>query len=174
MARPSTAAPRDPVSRVRFPPRARGTAGPVAASDRGAAALWVVAACVLIAVIAEVVVVRTGAVLARHRAESAADLAALAGAGRIGVGGVPCAAAAAIATANGTSLTACAVALGPGGRSGTVDVRVTAVLRLPVVGRRTVTASARAGRLPAGAPAAGPAAGPVDGSADGSADGRGP
>jgi Putative Flp pilus-assembly TadE/G-like len=52
---------------------------------------------------------RGAAVIARHRAESAADLAALAGAGRIGIGGDPCAAAAAIAA----GLTSCEVRLGP-------------------------------------------------------------
>jgi secretion/DNA translocation related TadE-like protein len=119
--------------------------------DRGSATIWVLAACVLIALAGTVAVLRTEAVLARHRAESAADLAALAAAGRIGVGADYCAAARAIASADGAVLGRCVPALDAGGRSGTVIVRVRASVRLPVVGTRTVSATARAGRLRTGA-----------------------
>lgn len=94
------------------------------------------------------VVLRDAAVLARHRAESAADLAALAGAGQIGTGGAVCLAARRIAADNGARLVACASELAADGRSGTVHVRVESSVRLPVVGSKLVTATARAGRDP--------------------------
>jgi secretion/DNA translocation related TadE-like protein len=108
----------------------------------------VLACCALLLVVTGVVVVRTLAVAARHRAESAADLAALAGAGRIGIDGGECGAAGAIARANGAALSSCRVTLDPGGRSGSVVVQLRAAERLPVIGERGVMASARAGRLP--------------------------
>lgn len=50
------------------------------------------------------------AVVARHRAQSAADLAALAGAGRLAHGGeAACAEAAAVATAMGTNIARCSI-----------------------------------------------------------------
>ena len=55
--------------------------------DRGSATIWVLACCALLLVVGRSSALRTAAVLARHRAEGAADLAALAAAGRIGVGG---------------------------------------------------------------------------------------
>jgi secretion/DNA translocation related TadE-like protein len=88
-------------------------------------------------------------VLARHRAESAADFAALAAAGRIGVGGDGCAAAAALAAANGATLVRCRANLEPDGRTGTVDVTVSLAVRLPVLGAERVVGTARAGRLAA-------------------------
>lgn len=120
-------------------------AGPV--GERGSASIWVLGGCGLLLLVGSAGVLRTEAVLARHRAESAADLAALAAAGRIGVGADGCDAARAIATANGATLSRCSLDLAPDGRSGTVDVRVAASVSLPVVGARTVTARARAGRL---------------------------
>jgi secretion/DNA translocation related TadE-like protein len=117
-------------------------------ADRGSATVWVLACCVLLLVVAGCVSIRTLAVLARHRAESAADLAALAAAGRIGVGDDECAAATAVATANAARLARCRVALDPAGRSGAVVVQVHIAVRLPVLGVRSVSASARAGRLP--------------------------
>jgi secretion/DNA translocation related TadE-like protein len=116
--------------------------------DRGAAVIWVLACGAVLMVFAVAVAVRTSAVFARHRAEAAADLAALAAAGQIGVGDAPCAAAAAIAQRNAAVVGSCAVALDPDGRSGTVIVRVVTHVRLPLVGTQLVTASARAGRLP--------------------------
>jgi secretion/DNA translocation related TadE-like protein len=99
--------------------------------------------------VATVVVLRTLAVLARHRAEADADLAALATAGQIGVSDRACVAAERIAARNGARLRSCHLTLDASGRSGTVVVRVTVAARLPVVGATEVTASARAGRLPA-------------------------
>jgi secretion/DNA translocation related TadE-like protein len=89
------------------------------------------------------------AVLARHRAESAADLAALAAAGQIGVNDQGCAVAAQVARDGGGTLRTCLVRLAGDGRSGTVSVRVTVTVRLPIVSAQTVSASARAARLPA-------------------------
>lgn len=117
--------------------------------------MWVLSACVLVLLAGSAAVLRTEAVLARHRAESAADLAALAAANRIGVGTDYCAAARRIAAADGAVLDRCRTDLAADGRSGTVMVRVHASVRLPVVGARTVTASARAGRLEAGGPTPG-------------------
>lgn len=118
--------------------------------DRGAAAVWVLGCGAVVLAVGLLVLVRSLAVLARHRAETAADLAALAAAGRIGVGGDPCSAAGAVAAANNARLRSCVVALGVGGRSGTVRVEVVARADLPVVGGREVSARARAGRLPSG------------------------
>jgi secretion/DNA translocation related TadE-like protein len=114
--------------------------------DRGSASIWVVSGCALLMALAFAGMVRTEAVLARHRAESAADLAALAAAGRIGIGPGICSAAVRIAAANGAVVRHCAPALDPGERSGTVTVRLSLRVRLPVVGTREVVASARAGR----------------------------
>jgi secretion/DNA translocation related TadE-like protein len=115
--------------------------------DRGSASIWVLSCCALLMVIAAFATVRGLAVLGRHRAESGADLAALAAAGQIGVSDAECAAAARIAAANGARLTSCHLSLHPDGRSGTVVVGVIATLRLPVVGSRSVHATARAARL---------------------------
>ena len=115
-------------------------------SDRGSAAIWVLACGAVVLAVAAVVVVRTLAVLARHRAESAADLAALAAAGRIGVGGRPCAAARAVAAADDAVVRVCTVALDPSGRSGTVRVQVSVRVDLPVIGAgQAQGARARAG-----------------------------
>lgn len=116
-------------------------------SERGSASVWVLGGCLLVLAIGWAGVIRAEAVFARHRAESAADLAALAAAGRIGVGGGECAAARAIAAVNGAKITRCSLDFATDGRSGTVVVRVEASVHLPVVGTRPVTAGARAGRL---------------------------
>ncbi len=118
--------------------------------DRGAAAVWVLGCGALVLAVGVLVLVRSLAVLARHRAETAADFAALAAATTIGTGGDPCAAAREIAAANGAALLTCAVSLSADARAGTVRVEVIAHPDLPVVGRSSVTARARAGRLPMG------------------------
>ena len=110
--------------------------------------MWVIGCIALLLVVTEVAVVRSAAVVARHRAESAADLTALAAAGRIGVDDAQCAAAARVAAANGVRLRICTVHLDADGRSGSVLTRVVLPVDLPVVGSRDVTADARAGRLP--------------------------
>lgn len=121
----------------------RGVSG-----DRGSAAIWVLACCALLVVVASVATLRGLAVLGRHRAESSADLAALAAAERIGFGDDPCAAARKIAGRNGAALRSCTVDLAPDARSGTVVVSVQVRVDVPVVGHKVVVASARAGRLP--------------------------
>lgn len=121
--------------------------------DRGSATIWVLTCSTLVLLLALVVAIRAAAALTRHRAEAAADLAALAGAGRIGYVGDAaeiCGAAEAIVTANGGLLLACSASLQPDGLSGTVSVRAAIPARLPVVGDLRATASARAERLPAG------------------------
>jgi secretion/DNA translocation related TadE-like protein len=115
-------------------------------ADRGSATIWVMACGALLMVIGGAVVVRTQAVLARHRAESSADLAALAAAGRIGVAADGCRVAATIAKANGAALCRCWLQLAGDGRSGQVRVIVGLPVRLPIVGSRVVVATARAAR----------------------------
>lgn len=78
--------------------------------DGGSATIWVLAAMsvVLLAGLAGIAV--GGAVVARHRAESAADLAALAGADGLAAGSsAPCNAAAELVRANGGLLVSCTV-----------------------------------------------------------------
>jgi secretion/DNA translocation related TadE-like protein len=94
------------------------------------------------------VVLRSAAVLARHRIERAADLSALAAADRIGGTGDPCAAAGRIAGENGARLVQCSLELDASGRSGTVAIWLDKSIELPVIGVRTVIGRARAGRLP--------------------------
>ncbi len=120
--------------------------------DGGSATVWVIACCALVILVGTVSVARTLAVLARHRVETAADLAALAGAGRIGVDTTGCAVAGRTAHDNGARLTRCAVRLNSDGRTGEVTVVVRLPVHLPIVGSGTVAAGARAGRLPAAAP----------------------
>lgn len=129
-------------------------------SERGSATIWVLACCALLVAVSAVVVVRSLAVLARHRAESGADLAAVAAAGRIGLDDRACAVATRIAAQNGGRLRSCTLQLDATGRTGTVTVAVAVRLRLPIVGSQSVTATARAARLtarppdgPTGAPA---------------------
>jgi secretion/DNA translocation related TadE-like protein len=115
--------------------------------ERGSASIWVIASCALLLAVTFAGTLRTAAVVARHRAESAADLAALAAAGQIGVSQDICLAAARVAAANGASVERCAPSLAPGGRGGTVTVWLSLPVRLPIVGSRQVAASARAGRV---------------------------
>lgn len=102
----------------------------------------------LVAVLASLVLVCVAlgaAVVARHRAAAAADLAALAGADRsLGrVPGVPCAAADSAARANDAQLTGCRV-------DGDGSVMVNVQVRLPAPWARlgVAQAAARAGRPP--------------------------
>ena len=121
-----------------------------AVAERGSASVWVVVAGLLVVLAATVVVARTEAVLASHRAGSAADLAALAAAAQIGVRPPSdlCARAARVAAADGAAVVSCATELSVDGRSGTVLVVVTVAVSLPFVGHQQVRASARAARLP--------------------------
>lgn len=108
--------------------------------DRGSATVWLVGLAALIGLATTVGVVHGSAVLARHRAEVAADLAALAGAVEVSVGeDRPCTAAARIAERNGGRLTACTVT------GDDVEVTVTRRLTLGRLGSRAASARARAG-----------------------------
>ncbi len=119
-------------------------------SDVGSASVWVVAGGALVLLVALFAIARGSAVVARERAESTADLAALAAAGGIGVDAstsVMCGRGTAIARANDARVDRCAVTLGADGRTGTVEVTVSVVARLAVVGDARVGATSRAGRL---------------------------
>ncbi len=134
---------------------ASAAAGSVAAgargqrdNDEGSVAVWVLTCGALLLTLALITAIRSLGVLARHRAESAADLAALAAAGRIGViADDICPAAGRAAAANRAAVGLCDVSLDPSGRSGTVRVRVALPFELPLLGEQSVAASARAGRL---------------------------
>lgn len=118
-------------------------------SDRGSATIWVLGLGAVILAVAMLTVLRGSAVLARHRLERAADLTALAAAQQIGRAGQPCAAASRIAAANTATLVSCTARLDPSGRSGTVAVTVRRSVGFPLLGARTLTSRARAGRQPA-------------------------
>lgn len=131
-------------------PLARGVKRADLGAERGSASIWVLLGSLLVLLAALAVVARTEAVLARHRAGAAADLAALAAAGQIGVAADHiCGSGRSVAAANGATLRSCSVELAADGRSGSVTVQVTVSVRLPFVGRQLVTSSARAARLPA-------------------------
>lgn len=107
--------------------------------ERGAATVLVLAFLGLLLLVGAALGV-VGAIVRAHRAaESAADLAALAGASALARGEDPCAAAASVAAANGAAVVSCA----PDGR----DVRVTAEVAGPHWLGQTadLTADARAG-----------------------------
>lgn len=112
--------------------------------DRGSATIWVLALCGVLLSLGAAAVLVGAAVAGRHRAEAAADLAALAAAGQAVAGAAdPCAAATSIASVNGAVLESCT--LHPGA---VVEVRVAVGVRLGPLGRRQASARARAG--PAG------------------------
>jgi secretion/DNA translocation related TadE-like protein len=120
-------------------------------NERGSATIWVLACSLVVLAFGTTVSIRSLAVAARHHAQSAADLAALAGADRIGLGGDPCTAASDVARANHAAITSCVTAVDPSGRSGTVTLTATVEVQLPIVGAVSAGESARAGRLsPAG------------------------
>jgi secretion/DNA translocation related TadE-like protein len=111
------------------------------AGDRGSATVWVVALSGVLAAIGMAAVLVGSAVVGRHRAAGAADLAALAAAesavrGRSDACGV----AEAVARANGARLSGCSV--DPGA---VVDVAVEVRVRLGPLGTGLATARARAG-----------------------------
>jgi secretion/DNA translocation related TadE-like protein len=126
----------------------RGSRAQLRSRERGSATIWVLGLSALIMAASMVGVLRTTAVLARHQVERAADLAALAGAMRIGVSAEPCEGARRVAAANGARLASCTTAPDPSGRSGAIAITVQRTVRLASVGARQVTARARAVRLP--------------------------
>jgi secretion/DNA translocation related TadE-like protein len=118
-------------------------------TDRGSACIWVLTVSAVLIAAALVVATRGGAVLARHRAESAADAAALAAAAQIGVGPDPCQAAGRLAAANHARISRCTLHLAGDQRSGQVEVSVRLGIHLLILGQTTVEARAWAQRDPA-------------------------
>jgi secretion/DNA translocation related TadE-like protein len=114
--------------------------------ERGSATVWVLALSGVLAAIGMAAVLVGAAVVARHRATSAADLAALAAAGQAVLGRPgACASAAEVAEANSAELTACTV-----GDDAVVEVRVSVPVRLGRLGVHEATGRARAGPVPPG------------------------
>ncbi|WP_425451456.1 Rv3654c family TadE-like protein [Sphaerisporangium album] len=110
------------------------------AGDRGSATVWVLGPMALVWLLAGVMLLAGVARVGRDRAQSAADLSALAGAGQaLAAPERACRLAGDIAHANGASLRRCVV------DAGVVDVSVIIPLKLPWVGRRSITATSRAG-----------------------------
>ena len=111
------------------------------AGERGSASVWVLALAGVLAVIGLAAALVAMAVVARHRATAAADLAALAAAGGAVEGEAdPCAGAAHVAAANGARLRTCAV-----DPAAVADVVVGVPVDLGPLGVREATARARAG-----------------------------
>ncbi|WP_084701094.1 Rv3654c family TadE-like protein [Streptacidiphilus anmyonensis] len=117
--------------------------------DAGAATIWLVALLGLVGLAATAALGVAGAVAARHRAESAADLAALAAAGRLLLDpGEACAEAAAIASAQGATLHSCAIRADALEDSVLVEVSVPSPIGL-IPGLPPARARARAGPVTA-------------------------
>lgn len=109
--------------------------------ERGSATVWVIALSGVLAVVGAAVVLVAAATVARHRAEAAADLAALAAAGRAAWGEADgCALAELVATANAARLVSCAV-----GAGAVVEVRVSVPVRLGRLGVLSASGRALAG-----------------------------
>lgn len=127
-----------------------------ACRERGSATIWAVAVAAAVWAVAAALMAVGAARVGRHRAQSAADLSALAAARLAFV--VPdrgCARAEALARANGAEVTGCVV-----GQDGIADIQVTVRLSLPVLGPRPITALARAGPVYIAESPAEPPAGP--------------
>lgn len=130
-------------------------AGLDADPDAGAATVWAAVLLVLVTAATVLAVGATTATGARHAAQLAADLAALAGAGRIGVDPADvCAAAGRTAAANDAAMSRCAVAL-TGPRTGEVRVEVTRSARWAGfdLDARARSRAARIAAAPVGSPA---------------------
>jgi secretion/DNA translocation related TadE-like protein len=114
------------------------------AGDRGSGSIWVLALGLVVVLAGLVGMYRGSAVVGRHRAEAAADFAALAAAAKVLEGGqVACASAGTVAAANGARLVSCAV-------DGSIATVTTAVaLRGVLPGDFVATGRARAGPAPA-------------------------
>ncbi|GAT67977.1 hypothetical protein PS9374_03638 [Planomonospora sphaerica] len=120
-----------------------GRAVPRAADprERGSATVWTVAVMAVIFTLAVTVVLIGTARVARHRAQTAADLGALAAARfAFTEPGRGCAEAASLAAANGARLLRCSTRA-----DGIADVQVAVGFSLPVAGDRKASARARAG-----------------------------
>ena len=109
--------------------------------ERGSATVYLVALAAVLAVVAAAAVLVGAAVVGRHRAGAAADLAALAGAGRAVLADpAACDAAARVAAANGAVVERCAV-----GAGAVVEVQVGVPVRLGPLGVLPAHGRARAG-----------------------------
>lgn len=109
--------------------------------ERGSATVWVLGLAGLLAVLGVAVVLVGLAEVARHRASTAADMAALAGATRAVLSDpAACADAARIARANSAEVDGCSV-----GPDAVVAVRVSVPIRLGALGLFTAHGRARAG-----------------------------
>ncbi|MEZ0069581.1 secretion/DNA translocation related TadE-like protein [Streptacidiphilus sp. MAP12-20] len=118
-------------------------------TDAGSATVWLVGLLLLVTLAATAALGVAGAVAARHRAESAADLAALAAAGRLLLDpGEACAHAASIASAQGATLRACIIRADASEDSVEVEVTVPAPGGL-VPGLPPARARSRAGPVTA-------------------------
>ncbi|MFC7569589.1 Rv3654c family TadE-like protein [Actinomadura namibiensis] len=111
------------------------------ARERGAGAVWVLAFMAVVWLVGAAVVVGGGVRIARQRGEVAADLAALAGAARVGEGErSACRVAGRIANGSGGRLAVCSV------RGAIVEVEVVVGVRVPVGGGGLrIVSRARAG-----------------------------
>ena len=110
--------------------------------ERGAASLFAVACLAMLLLVGAALGVVAAMLRAHRTAQAAADLSALAAAVASGRGDDPCAAAAAIAVANGATLTSCSTQ----GREALVQVVVDGPRWLGQVG--DLAAEARAGPGP--------------------------
>jgi secretion/DNA translocation related TadE-like protein len=112
--------------------------------ESGSATMWLTSMVVALGAVT-LVLAHVGAALTERRlAQSAADLAALAGAAAVQHDRDGCARAAVIADRNGAALAACSES---GSR---VTVRVRRRIELPVIGAVPVTGRARAGPVESG------------------------
>lgn len=110
------------------------------AKDRGSATIWCVAVMGLVLMVGMTFAIVGAARVAHHRAQSAADLSALAAARRAFADPVEaCAHAATLAQANGAVLLECAI-IEP-----VAEVTTSVSFALPGLGTRAVTGHARAG-----------------------------
>jgi secretion/DNA translocation related TadE-like protein len=108
--------------------------------ERGSVTIIVLVLGLLILTASAAVAARGGAVIGRHRAQTAADMAALAGAGRALEGSsAACAAAATVARRNGATLASCVVS------GDVVEVEVSSSVHIVRLGTWPVSRRARAG-----------------------------
>ncbi|SDQ74180.1 Rv3654c family TadE-like protein [Thermostaphylospora chromogena] len=125
---------------ARGSPGRSGSVGWSESAERGSATVWAVALMALLMAVAVVFTYAGMARVARHRAQSAADLSALAAA-RLAVEGEEraCSAARSLARMNRSALDHCSV------RESVAEVEVTVRFAPPVVPERLIHARARAG-----------------------------
>jgi secretion/DNA translocation related TadE-like protein len=110
-------------------------------AERGSATIWTVGLMALLFAVAAAVMVAGTARVARHRAQSAADLSALTAA-RLAFADPDrsCASASLLAADNGVRVIRCSV-----GNDGIAEIEVTMDVSLPLKGEVAINARARAG-----------------------------